>query len=318
MRAVSYGDPRREAGTTTFSGSLGFRDVRAYFGPDYGKKVYMAMASVHGGDLEGIVGLVNLISVLETGRDLRGREWPEITAAAVRLDRIILIPIVNVDGRARVPYRMLRHWGGDYSVPEYFNTGAWKDGKPIGWPGCKQHIPLNFSKTQFPGGYPNDAGVNIQHDDFFGRPQPETRALFDLAARERPDFILSMHTGATYPQILREFIEPSLNSAFDTFYRRVKTALTGAGLRATTDAAREADPSRLSTGTFNLSTALNLHSGAFAALIESPSHAASQARRGGQVVIQTPDQLVTAQLLCHQEAMKFLADTGGRWRWSAR
>ena len=54
---------------------------------------------------------MNLISVLETGKDLRGKPWPEITAAAAKLDRIILIPITNVDGRARVPYRMLRNWG---------------------------------------------------------------------------------------------------------------------------------------------------------------------------------------------------------------
>ena len=38
--------------------------------------------SVHGGELEGIVGITNLIAVLETGRDLRGKEWPEITEAA--------------------------------------------------------------------------------------------------------------------------------------------------------------------------------------------------------------------------------------------
>ena len=32
----------------------------------------------HGGEIEGIVGLVNLIAVLETGADLRGKAWPEI------------------------------------------------------------------------------------------------------------------------------------------------------------------------------------------------------------------------------------------------
>ena len=34
--------------------------------------------AVHGGEFEGIVGMVNLISVIETGKDLRGREWPGI------------------------------------------------------------------------------------------------------------------------------------------------------------------------------------------------------------------------------------------------
>ncbi len=37
---------------------------------------------VHGGEFEGIVGAVNLLAVLETGKDLRGRDWPEIAGAA--------------------------------------------------------------------------------------------------------------------------------------------------------------------------------------------------------------------------------------------
>ena len=73
MRAVFFGQPRGPQGPTTFSGSLGFGDVRAFIGPDYDKKVYMAMGSVHGGEIEGIVGMVNLITVLETGSDLRGK-----------------------------------------------------------------------------------------------------------------------------------------------------------------------------------------------------------------------------------------------------
>ena len=44
------------------------------------------MAAVHGGEIESIVGIVNLIALLETGRDLRGKPWPEIIAAAAKLD----------------------------------------------------------------------------------------------------------------------------------------------------------------------------------------------------------------------------------------
>jgi hypothetical protein len=318
MRAVFYGTPRGPKGTTTFSGSLGFGDVRAYLGPDNSKKVYLAMGSVHGGEIEGIVGLVNLISVLETGKDLRGKPWPEITAAAAKLDRIILIPITNVDGRARVPYRMLRNWGPNVQVQEYFNTGGLKDGKLLGYPNCKQFIPLDFSMVAFPGGYPNDAGVNIQHDDFFGHPQPETLALLELVARERPDLTLNVHTGGSFMTLLREFNEPSLTPAFDELFRRVHTALTLAKLEATDDVAREADPARATLGVYNLDTAINLNSGALAVLIESPSHAASPAKRYGQPFTHTPDDILNAQLTAHQEVMKFLADTGGRVRWTTK
>jgi hypothetical protein len=213
---------------------------------------------------------------------------------------------------------MLRYQGRDTTVQEYFNTGGWKDGKLIGWPTCKQYIPLDFSKTGFPGGYPNDAGVNIQHDDFFGHPQPETRALLELTTRERPDLILNMHTGAEFTTLLREFVEPSLTPAFEELYKRVHMALTLAKLRSSDDVAKEIDSSHVPLSPFNLSTALNLNSGALAVLIESPSHADSTAVRNGKPFAHTPADILDAQLICQQESMRFLAETGGRARWTIR
>ena len=318
MRAVFYGRPREGKGTTTFSGSLGFGDVRAYLGPDHARKVYLGFAGVHGGEFEGMVGMVNLISVLETGADLRGKAWPGITKAASTLDRIILIPITNVDGRTRIPLRMIAHRGTDETMHEYFNTGGRLDGHIIGWPQCKEFIPLDFSRTQFPGGYPNDAGVNIQHDDFFGARQPETRALFDLVARERPDLSLNMHTGATFIHPLRSFIEPVLMPRFEEFYRRVMTRLATEGQQATADPAAHSDPARERMSTFNLDSALNMHAGVLAVLIESPAHDFSTAKKNGQPFFHTPDMLVDAQLLCHEEAMRYLSETGGRSRWTVR
>ncbi len=315
IRAVVYGKGRQAKGTTTYSGSLGLGKTRAYIGPDFAKRVYLGIAGVHGGEFEGIVGMVNLLSVLETGSDLRGKPWPEIAGAAKSLDRIIIIPILNVDGRARVPLRMGVHRGGDETIPEYFNTGGWPNGQIIGWPDVKQFIPLDFSRTQFPGGYPNDRGVNIQHDDFFGRRQPETNALFNLVALERPDLVLNMHTGAVFPLMHRPFAEPALTPAFDLLFRRVHTRLTREGLQATDDPTIESDPARVAKPSpYNLDTALNLHCGALSVVIESPSHAASTAKRNGKPFIFTPDLLLDAQLLCHQEAMKFLFDEGARNR----
>src|SRR5690606_31050229 len=107
--AVYYGTARSlEKITTTFSGSLGYGNVAAYRGTDNDKKAYLGLSGVHGGEFEGIVGTVNLISIIETGKDLRGRSWPEITDAVSKIDRLILIPIVNPDGRARIPMRMLK------------------------------------------------------------------------------------------------------------------------------------------------------------------------------------------------------------------
>jgi hypothetical protein len=315
IRAVFYGKQRQGKGTTTFSGSLGFGDVRAYRGPDHDKTVYMGMAAVHGGEFEGIVGMINLISVIETGKDLRGQEWPGITAAVSKLDRLILIPIVNVDGRVRIPLRMELFRDTDFTVAEYLNTGGNAEGKITGWPQIKEFIPMDFSKPGFPGGYPNDAGVNLQHDDFFGKRQPETQALFDITEREKPDLILNMHTGAVYMRMDRPLGEPALHPAFDTLFKYVHSELGLRGLQYSNDPKIAGDPALATTGVYNIDGALNFHCGALSVVVESPSHSFDGLNEEGKPAGQKPDMLLDAQLICHQQAMKFLAETGGRSKW---
>ena len=316
VRAVVYGNARQGKGTTTFSGSLGFRDVRTYIGRDHEKTVYWGMADVHGFEIEGTVGMVNLISVLETGKDLRGKAWPEIAELVTKIDRLILIPIVNPDGRARVPIRMGLQRGSDLTASAYLTNGGWPDGTVVGWPQVKEFIPLDFGKPVYPGGYPNDAGVNIMHDDFFGKRQPETQALFDLAERERPDLIINMHTGADYMLVLRPFCEPVLTAVFDELFKYVHRRLTTENLQFTQNVERETNPRRVSAGAYNLDTALNLHCGALSVCVESPSHQWDRPMSGGKVAVHTPDMLLDAQLTCHQEAMRFLVEKGGRSKWT--
>ncbi len=315
IRAVFYGKPRKGKGTTTFSGSLGFGDLAAYRGPDNDKTVYMGMAAVHGGEFEGIVGMINLISVIETGKDLRGIEWPGITEAAAKLDRLILIPIVNGDGRVRIPLRMELYRDTDFTVAEYLNTGGKPDGTITGWPQIKEFIPMDMNLPGFPGGYPNDAGVNIQHDDFLGKRQPETQALFDLAEREKPDLVLNMHTGALFMRTDRPVCEPALHDAFNNLFTYIHSELAVKGLQESNDPEVAGDPALASTGVFNLDGAIDFHCGALSVVVESPSHSFSGNRISQKANVESPDNLLKAQLTCHQQAMKFLAETGGRSKW---
>ncbi len=97
----------------------------------------------------------------------------------------------------RVSHYKWKHTGiQTLTVEEFLNTGGKPDGTITGWPQMKEFIPMDFKRPGFPGGYPNDAGVNIQHDDFLGKRQPETQALFNLTEKEKPDLIINMHTGA--------------------------------------------------------------------------------------------------------------------------
>ncbi|MCY7359652.1 MAG: hypothetical protein LH609_19795 [Rudanella sp.] len=260
--AVFYGKARQGKGTSTFSGALGFGNVAVYRGKDHQKRVYMGIAGVHGGEFEGIVGIVNLIAIIETGKDLRGIDWPDISASMAKVDRLIFIPIVNPDGRDRIPLDMELFRGQNGTVHEYLNTGGKADGTITGWPMIKEFIPLDFPTVGFPGGYPNDAGVNIQHDDFFGQRQPETQALFNLTERGKPDLLLNMRTGATYVTAFRAYLEPALSPTFDSLYTHIHTELALNGLQKTKNPAVEANPRRAGGPVgYNLDGALNLHLG---------------------------------------------------------
>lgn len=318
IRAVFYGNPRKGDGTTTYSGSLGYQDVRAYRGPDHEKTVFLAMAGVHGGELEPIMGIINFLSIIETGKDLRGTSWPLIHQYLNSIDRLIVIPVMNPDGRNRVPIRMTPFRGMNYKVNEYWNTGGDPDGTLIGWPDVKEYIPFDFTTNKFPGGYSNEAGVNIQHDDFFNTMQPETRALFDLCNIEKPDLILNMHTGAVFPKMLKPFTEVELRTVFDKLYTRILTAWTKAGLERTDNVELESDPKRVgSYSPFSLDGALSLHCGALSAVIESPNHGfAATKDEQGNMIIMTPEMLLDAQLIGYRESLQFLKDTGGRSKWT--
>ncbi|WP_461533154.1 hypothetical protein [Sinomicrobium sp.] len=321
--SISYGTKRKGGGSTTFSGSTAVSDISVYRGEDSDKLVYMGIAGVHGFELEGIVGMLNLIEVFETGKDLKGKAWPELAVLPEKIGRIVLIPLVNPDGRARVPIIMEPNRGGapdSFTVHEYLNTGGKKDGTIIGWPDVKKYIPMKFDDFGFAGGYPNDAGVNIMHDDFLGSPQPETRMLFDIAAAEKPDLIMNMHTGVPknnyFMQVHRPFCEPGLQPVFDQLYRKTKTSLAHNKLLGSEDLSVEADPSKvkMSFGT-NLGSALNLLCGALSVVIESPSHGFSGTNLAGEPAVHTPEMLIDAQLIAHRESLKFLLESGGRPAW---
>jgi hypothetical protein len=96
------------------------------------------------------------------------------------------------------------------------------------------------------------------------------------------------------------------------------TQLTEAGLERSGDTAAIANPARERLSVFNLDSALNMHCGSLSVLVESPSHAFSRAKRNGQPFFHTPDNLLDAQLICHQESMKYLTDTGGQVSWRTK
>lgn len=155
------------------------------------KQSLFIYSAIHGAEVEGTAGLMNLINLLEYGVDLRGRKNEALLKLAENC-RIVIVPLAQPDGRARFHLNSLV--GQDLDVFQYYAHGIWNDGSPCQYPWHKEIMPLPMKEFKQLGAYFNDNGVNCQHDDFFGNPQPEVLNLIRLVHEERPDCILACHS----------------------------------------------------------------------------------------------------------------------------
>ena len=151
----------------------------------------MISGGIHGCEIEGVVLIENLMSLLETGVDLRGKARPELVELASKY-RFVLFPCVNMDGRAISPDHRInasedecRRAGG----------GIWGDGSTVVWPQMKEYFPLPIDEVIYKGGYPNSEGYNIQLDGVPGNGKTaEAGAILRSAAEKQVDFFLNLHS----------------------------------------------------------------------------------------------------------------------------
>lgn len=199
LHLVSFGPKQERFGQANYNSACGGRDPASYARKDGRQRpVVFLLGPVHGGEFEGIVGLVNLLNIAETGADLRGREWNTL---AENLDRcrVLIVPSGNPDGRARCPYDS---WvGEELSTVEPIEMGVQLDGTSYRWPMVKRIHPMRPEAYRSLGTYFNDNGVNLMHDEWFAPMAAETRAFLDVARDEAPDFIVSLHSHGSTPSV---------------------------------------------------------------------------------------------------------------------
>lgn len=193
VQLILYGKKNDFGRTANLSCALGASDKNCYAdksSPDY-KPTLLLVGCVHGGEFEGTVALNNLISLLETGVDLKGdkNEFFENLTDRVNL---LIIPCMNPDGRNRIDFSTFV--GKTFEDLRYYNQGTWNDGSLCGWPECKKIHPMK-GHCQFLGAYFNDDGINFMHDNFFGTKSAETQFLFDIADEYVPDYTILLHGG---------------------------------------------------------------------------------------------------------------------------
>ena len=166
-------------------------DPNAFKTSGYDPQCVMIIAGIHGAEPEGVVAVLNLIRLLETGRDLRGESRPKLLRLLKRY-RLVLVPCCNPDGRRISPDHM-----EGLSLDEFrrISQGVWKDGRTIGWAQSKLYFPLPLDQVSFPGGYPNRDGYNIMHDCAPGKLYTkEAEAILSLTRRSQPDLFLNLHS----------------------------------------------------------------------------------------------------------------------------
>lgn len=202
--AIEYGE-REALGATTdnlasaLSALVGNADPTALYPPSfYGSRrrrnpSLCLQCAIHGGELTGTAAALNLCRILETGRDLRGRDWPRLAELA-RATRLTLIPWLNPDGVER--WLLPNCSNAPAQLLTRCSMGVARDGTKYQYPAMKAVFPIPPETTAFMGSYFNDAGVNLQYDFCLPERQPETVAWMRYYLQERPDAVVALHGNA--------------------------------------------------------------------------------------------------------------------------
>lgn len=266
------------------------------------KPCLFLIGCVHGAEFEGTVSLLNLIQLLETGKDFRGEENPQLAALAEKM-HLIIVPCANPDGRARFPYKSVVGLSGDSF--RYYDQGTWKNGELCGWPACKQYHPI-LEHAGFLGCYFNDAGVNIQQDAILPMAQ-ETKFLMETAHEFAPDVVVNIH-GATdnpFHFIDCDTMPQKLRDEVVWLENRVLTAFAKEDLKYTL-----APKSTKTGGNFfklGLTAALHLCCGGISLTFESNQGVPAHPNKPGYQIL-SHEEIYRSHVLMYQELFRYTAE----------
>jgi hypothetical protein len=299
VRAVAYGKADDLRSQANYGSAVGAGNAAYYAKKDARTKpVVLLLGPVHGQEIEGIVGLVNLVHVAETGSDHRGRAWPELVRRLAKA-RVVIVPCGNPDGRARCPYDSFV--GLPTRTMTKYGQGTRKDGSFWDWPGAKALHPMK-GDVGILGAYFNDDGVNLMHDDFFLPMATETEAILRLARREAPDMAVSLHSHEHPPVVLQAaYLPVFLKERIRDFSARLRSRYEREGLPYGSVLEPQADDLRPGpSSSFNLTSALHHVSGAMAFTFEC-SHGSLGEESPTPLVSHA--QILDIQLILYEEML---------------
>jgi len=297
VHLVSYGQQPNLARVANWNSAIAARKPDTYAKKPAGTPIVFILGPVHGQEMEGMVGIVNLLAVAENGTDLRGKAWPRLRENLDRA-RVLIVPLGNPDGRARCPYDSFV--GIPVDEMTRVGQGTRKDGSLYGWPGAKARHPMT-GDVGILGAYFNDYGINPMHDEFFDPMAAETKAFLDVARIHAPDYIVSLHSHGNPPAVLSTAYVPSYTKETAArFAERLMARYKEATLPAGSPPVPAEDGKTFPPPSFNLTSALHHTSGGVAMVFECP-HGVKETRYP-QV---THDQILDIQLILYEELLGF-------------
>jgi hypothetical protein len=313
LHLVTYGEPVEKRSLANYNSACGGGDPASYARKDGTQPpVIFLLGPVHGGEFEGIVGLVNLLHVAETGVDLGGLAWKDLAANLARC-RVLIVPSANPDGRARCPRNS---WAGEeLSTHEPVEMGTRRDGTSYKWPEVKRFHPMRPAFYRTLGAYFNDDGVNLMHDDWFAPQAEETRAILKLAREEAPDFLVSLHSHASNPSLEpTAYVPRTVKETIKDLANRVYGRYAAAGLpHRTAGPEPKEDGASFPPPSFNLASALHHACGGVSFVYETCNGV--RTRPYPQA---THDQLLSLQLLFYDELFRYALDRPVNWTLAER
>lgn len=284
-----------------------YNSAAAARNPDYYAKktestppIVYIVGPPHGQEMEGVVGLLNLLHLAETGKDFRGRAWPRLMHAFAQC-RVLIIPLANPDGRARCPYDSF------VGIPQKEMTrvgqGTRKDGALYGWPGAKQLHPMQGNVGVL-GAYFNDAGINPMHDKFFDPMTQETKAVLDVARENAPDYIINLHShGQPAAMIATEYVPWYCKEIESRFADRLMKHYAKKDLPGGRVPTPSKDGESYPPPSFNLTSALHHVCGAVSMLFECP-HGLKEDKYPNV----NHEQILDIQLILYEELLNFAVE----------
>ena len=268
LHLISYGQRETLPQHANFNSAMGGRDPASYVDKAARRKpVVYFVGPVHGHEVEGLTGLANLIAIMETGRDLRGKQQAKLADLAAQC-RILIVPCGNPDGTARFEPRACH--GMSFDEFQFWGMGTWRDDSIAFWPKSKRQHPRVGPEIGWLGCYFNDKGINPMHDEFLAPMSTEAAAILRVARDEGPDLAVSLHSHESPPAVLpADYVSLEVKQAIRALAERIYALLDERKLPHGILPEVRADEDK-KFDCFNLTSALYHISGATACTFECP------------------------------------------------